>query len=451
MDGTPQYNCLTWWRYYRIFRSMWMTQMKRKIAMYQEKCPIAIGSSANKETWKKLIPYEDCQISLWVVKESDKTTSTKEISKVTDCGTITEKEFNADKRTNAVTKKLTCFSTSVLDCSPATINLNISNSKSTYQVYSKDWLNCPISLKQDNNTRKCNIPVQQISDLEKYAKTAKEPIENLIIPISLLISFWSWITTDTGEKIEISCKDINADNAKWFEWKWSTCSSGTQIRKVECQSGGKKVDDNKCFWVKPSTSNSLACKDSSTSLTATPKKTTTYKCTDTDSGLDYTKKWSVTGIWDFYTGDLSDPKLITTHTDMCLNNYGTTNGLPIWLLEYSCDSDGRKTSTDYMCPNGCKDGACVKQSASVSVDSECKKWSCTIDGIKIIPGVDHSLIDDQWIEAIRVEIEDWKTLKTARDCINRAHILLTGTREIDKKMGQAQVNACVYYLQKLLK
>ncbi|HLC92115.1 MAG TPA: hypothetical protein VJH23_00210 [archaeon] len=83
-------------------------------------------------------------------------------------------------------------------------------------------------------------------------------------------------------------------------------------------------------------------------------------CTDSDGGKSYFMQGTTTGIWDFYTGDLSDPALSSAHTDLCLYNYGEVNGNPAAVDEYYCNSSGRKSEETYLCPKGCVDGACIK-------------------------------------------------------------------------------------------
>jgi len=352
-----------------------------------------------KKLEKKIIPYEDCQASLWVLNKPEKTVGeeeksttkvdkkSEEKSKIKDCGTIAVDMLINSKGTAQENKNTTCFSKAILECSPSLLNIKDSEvGNYTYQVGTKNWSNCPISIVFPIGKRTCDIPLYFMSNMKDYISRESVPVTEVIAPIMYLITYQGVTDEKTGKETKISCQDYEENEStnivQWSEWEWSTCSNNKQKRTVECQSDGKKVADNKCVWKKPSTSK--ICKDSASSSNS--NKTTTSKCTDSDDGLDYTKKWSVTGIWDFYTGDLNDPTLNTTHTDMCLNNYGTTNGLPIWLLEYSCDSDGRKTSTDYMCQNGCTEGACVTTQASTGT-SKCTdsdggselfiKWTAT--------------------------------------------------------------------------
>lgn len=422
-----------------------------------------------KKLKEKMLPYEECIEKLWIIRdtnkeiswkvETTKKTEKKEvIEKIKDCGIMKEDIWEIVSPESQ--KKLLCISDAITSCAPAKIAFKNSGMDDvTYVVYKKNIESCAIWFSTNEGSSQCDIPFSTIKDLKKYWE--EEDMSDFIItPIAMLIMFREGTDAITGEKIVLKCRDYGPDNKKdttsWSEWKWSTCTNGSQTRKVECQSDGKKVDEKKCARViQPSTyqkctnesdlgdiglsknklygpwvaltqseivtiwdlvqftsdrgweyvyscgkdatrstnplhpdseklwtfyctyssvgkkmvtishqwkvvaSNTFIVKEKIEKPTTKPEQKK-YKCTETDEWLDYEKKWSVTGIWDFYTGDLSDPTLMSTHTDMCLNNYGTTNGLPIWLLEYSCDSHGRKTSTDYLCSKWCKEGACIK-------------------------------------------------------------------------------------------
>lgn len=416
-----------------------------------------------------MIPYEECVEEFWRTtkwdkeeKTSVKTNKTENIKatdkKMKDCGTMKENIWETVSPESQ--KKLTCISNAITSCTPAKIAFkNSEMGDVTYMIYKKNTTSCAIWFSTNEWRSQCDIPLSTIKDLKKYWE--EEDMSDFIItPIAMLIMFREWTNTVTGEKFTLTCRDYDSDNKKdtthWSEWEWSACTIGSQTRKVECLSDGKKVDEKKCARViQPSTyqkctnesnlgdiglsKNNLygpwvastqseivmiwdlvqftsdrgweyvySCgKDGIRSTnplhpdseklwtfyctySSVGKKMVTisyqwkvvasktfivkekveqstikidqkkYKCVDTDWGLDYSKKWSVTGIWDTYVWDVSDPMYTDTHTDMCLNNYGTINGLPIWLLEHSCNSQGRKTSIDYTCPKWCKDGACIK-------------------------------------------------------------------------------------------
>ncbi len=83
--------------------------------------------------------------------------------------------------------------------------------------------------------------------------------------------------------------------------------------------------------------------------TGATTSTTTVSCTDTDGGVNYESKGSATGMSP-WTGK------VETYVDAC-NTYAGRNN----LYEYSCGtgvSATKITREDYVCPNGCTDGAC---------------------------------------------------------------------------------------------
>jgi len=68
-------------------------------------------------------------------------------------------------------------------------------------------------------------------------------------------------------------------------------------------------------------------------------------CKDTDGGINYFEK-----------GITTYQNRATEYVDYCY----TKSAKWIWLNEYYCGETGRLTSKNYLCPNGCQDGACLK-------------------------------------------------------------------------------------------
>lgn len=166
--------------------------------------------------------------------------------------------------------------------------------------------------------------------------------QSYIVNIGDLVQFtsdkwWEYIYS-CGKDGKKTVNELNSEGEKLWTFYCIYTSVGDKIVTISYK---WKVISSKTFIVKEKIEQST-----------TKSEQKKYKCVETDEGLDYNKKWSVTGIWDFYTGDLSDPLLISTHSDICI--YGW------WVLEYSCDVQGKKTSTNYACPDGCKDWACIK-------------------------------------------------------------------------------------------
>ena len=75
----------------------------------------------------------------------------------------------------------------------------------------------------------------------------------------------------------------------------------------------------------------------------------TTTCTDSDNGKNYFVKGTTTGPFRYH-GTLEP---VTTVTDSCLGDVYNT------LMENYCNSDGTRDWLQFMCPNGCEDGACT--------------------------------------------------------------------------------------------
>lgn len=322
-----------------------------------------------KKLEEKMIPYEDCIEKLWLLEidDSDKKNSTASDISIKKCGLI---DVTEDVKTGQ-RKILKCISDAIFECAPASIDFidPTVDGISTYTVHKKDNGMCSIGVSVDNVDYRCNMPTQLIQDLKKSAQKKNEDLDLIISPIALLISKQWWINPETGKKVTLSCKDHSKEvpkTAKWSEWVWSKCINDKQTRTVECQASGKKVDDKECEWKKPSISK--ICTDINSSTNA--NKTSNYKCTDSDNGLSYSKKWFVTEI-----PEKNSLKNITT-TDMCyasMVDMEKDNWITTMLQEYYCDSEGKLAFQNYTCPNGCQDGACInspKINTTKCIDSD---------------------------------------------------------------------------------
>lgn len=124
-----------------------------------------------------------------------------------NCGGISDLHLlvESDKRTAEEIESLGCFSDAILNCSSAFLNLT-GEDASTYQVFNKNGQNCVIGTTFGGNV-KCDMPLSVISDLEKYSIEEKEPIENLIVPVSFIIGFKEAKNIKTGEAIKITCQN----------------------------------------------------------------------------------------------------------------------------------------------------------------------------------------------------------------------------------------------------
>ncbi|MBN2459771.1 PKD domain-containing protein [Candidatus Woesearchaeota archaeon] len=104
------------------------------------------------------------------------------------------------------------------------------------------------------------------------------------------------------------------------------CGSSTQLNEYFCATSGKL--------------NAVGVMCPNGCLDGVCKNATATTCSDTDGGKDYYLKGTATD----YRG---------SKADFCIE--GTTNV----LVEYSCVGS-QWTGEQYICPNGCRDGACIK-------------------------------------------------------------------------------------------
>ncbi len=82
-----------------------------------------------------------------------------------------------------------------------------------------------------------------------------------------------------------------------------------------------------------------------------------FSCTEVGNVTDYYHQSKVV-----ITGDSNSPYL-----DECLYNSKVDK---TYLYKYSCGADGNVQSTQFICPNGCSNGACITQIISQCKDSD---------------------------------------------------------------------------------
>ena len=70
-----------------------------------------------------------------------------------------------------------------------------------------------------------------------------------------------------------------------------------------------------------------------------------------------------------------------------------------------------------------------------------------IMGIKITPGIDRSVLDEDLIGLIQYDVDIKKLITTRQGCVSYAQYSLSGATAVEKARGQAIVNACIYYLE----
>ncbi len=119
---------------------------------------------------------------------------------------------------------------------------------------------------------------------------------------------------------------------------WSTCVNGQQTRTVTSSSpsgcsGGSPVLSQSC-------------------TISTPAST----CTDSDGGLNYLVKGNV-----IVTVSYSNSGGSSLASDECIVG-GDHDG---WLRELTCNANNASQMNDYLCPNGCSNGACANTTTPV--------------------------------------------------------------------------------------
>jgi len=124
-----------------------------------------------------------------------------------NCGSILDRRIllEADKRTVEETKSLGCLSEAILSCSSAYLTIT-GEYTGKYQVFNKTGNNCIISSTNGDMVQKCEVPIKLIFSLQEYSIEKKEPIENLVVPISFAMAFEGGKDIRTGEEFKLSCQ-----------------------------------------------------------------------------------------------------------------------------------------------------------------------------------------------------------------------------------------------------
>jgi hypothetical protein len=166
---------------------------------------------------------------------------------------------------------------------------------------------------------------------------------------------YTCIDSDGGYDIYVSGKatgvfwtDTKKEVREYFDYclSYSGGPKNGILNEVYCEDGLVKAKTVYCDYGCVGGAYEGAC-----------SKLKTETCTDSDSGLDYYTKGTVSGIQCDASGNCEDK----TYTDICLNdvNDPMINKPSNYVSEMYCD--GAKTESKiYSCPNGCKDGACIK-------------------------------------------------------------------------------------------
>lgn len=93
-------------------------------------------------------------------------------------------------------------------------------------------------------------------------------------------------------------------------------------------------------------------------------------CVDSDAGLNYDLKGTTKGRIGRYGS--------VNYTDYCFNtsrNLGTSSNEAV--MESYCNSNGKPSKVEYLCLNGCKEGACIEPVCTGGTRFETKKCNLT--------------------------------------------------------------------------
>ena len=164
------------------------------------------------------------------------------------------------------------------------------------------------------------------------------------------------VDSDSGKNYESKGK-ITSSNSQGED----KCANANTLNEMFCSGNLGAMEIHKC---------ENGCKDGAC------VKDNITKCTDSDGGKNY----NVIGLTN--KAKLSASSEAVIWKDICLKDFdkyqkgeylpqqGVTK--PNGLLEGSCgiNSNEQGTISAYECPNGCKDGACVKENASKCTDSD---------------------------------------------------------------------------------
>jgi len=129
------------------------------------------------------------------------------------------------------------------------------------------------------------------------------------------------------------------------------CASATQLNEAYCTKDGKLAASG--------VTCPNGCKDGACVIT------NISTCSDSDGGTNYYVKGTITG--NLASGDI--------RSDMCINS--------VTLRELFCNSNNIGWPALYDCPNGCKDGVCLKDNITQITLKLNEQKSVTFNGVTI--------------------------------------------------------------------
>lgn len=172
--------------------------------------------------------------------------------------------------------------------------------------------------------------------VEQYCQKG---LNSILIPSEKYLACPTGKTCQDGACIQNQTNTTCTNDCSYSGQK--TCS-GTYVKNCG------NYDADSCLEWNSGTYCSYGCLNGTCTQTNETNQTTpgNYTCTDTDNGINYNTKGTVTVR--------ENSAVIGGGTDYCIS-YGVKKGK---LRELYCQGNSWN-STDYSCPNGCKNGACI--------------------------------------------------------------------------------------------
>jgi len=205
------------------------------------------------------------------------------------------------------------------------------SSSKSYRTYPADYYNCPNGCKDGAclSTAQPSITVLSPNGGESWVMNSSQTIKWVSHGTHVTISL---VSLDKTKEVYGLLGSIPNDGTETM-WLPSDLPLGQYYLRVRCvgncTASTQQYDDS----------------DAPFSIVAT---NTTLSCTDSDGGIDYYKKGTVTAC----TTGTNSGGSCTTSQDVC-------NSDSKRLKELYCDSNAM-ASVEYSCPNGCSNGACIR-------------------------------------------------------------------------------------------
>jgi hypothetical protein len=224
-----------------------------------------------------------------------------------------------------------------------------------------------------------------VNGTRKVSETVKCVFNNTLTNQSCHSDYGRCSTSrDQYGRVINACK-VNVTGAKNTRITWKSSCGGyayttidgqneyavfncAACRKPTCTGAytAGSYDSNRCPIYKCPTTTTVPRRNFAGAAVGLPSNPS-VNCTDSDGGLNYYVKGTVYGKARPSPSDRYGLIRKTRFNDTCSLAATDSNSL---LLEGFCTKDGYVNTTNYRCPNGCKNGACVNATA-------CKKPACS--------------------------------------------------------------------------